>query len=35
VIPERYPLALEPTGPLSKTPGWWLGAALGVSAHFD
>jgi hypothetical protein len=35
VIPTRYQLALEPTGVLAKTPGWWLGAALGVSAHFD
>jgi hypothetical protein len=35
VIPTRYELALEPTGPLSKTPGLWLGAALGISAHFD
>jgi hypothetical protein len=35
VIPTRYELALEPTGPLSKTPGLWLGAALGVCAHFD
>jgi hypothetical protein len=35
VIPTRYELALEPTGPLSKTPGLWLGAVLGISAHFD
>ena len=34
-IPTRYPLALEPTGVLAKTPGFWLGAAVGVSAHFD
>jgi hypothetical protein len=35
VIPTRYQLALEPTGPLGKTPGLWLGAAIGISAHFD
>ena len=35
VIPVRYDLALEPTGVLAKTPGLWLGAALGVSADFD
>jgi hypothetical protein len=35
VIPVRYQLGLEPTGVLAKTPGLWLGAALGVSAHFN
>jgi hypothetical protein len=35
VIPVRYQLGLEPTGALGKTPGLWLGAAFGVSAHFN
>jgi hypothetical protein len=35
VIPLRYQLGLEPTGVLAKTPGLWLGAAFGVSAHFN
>lgn len=34
LVPVRYPLALEPTGVLARTPAVWLGGWLGLSATF-
>lgn len=35
LIPVRYPLALEPSGVLARTPAVWVGAWFGLSATFD
>jgi len=35
LIPMRYPLALEPSGVLARTPAAWIGGWVGLSAAFD
>ncbi len=34
VVPLRFPLALEPDGPITKTPLIWFGATAGASVAF-